>query len=227
MTGEDGSVDTYVQACLNGARTPEQHPALPVTPDQLAAEAVAAHRAGAKAVHLHPKSRYGVDSLEPDLVAAAMSAVRHAGPGLPLGVTTGFWALPDEHARHATLDAWTVLPDFASVNWHEAGAEALARLLLSKGIGVEAGILDADAAAAWASSELAEHCLRVMIELPADGDTESADEMVAVVRKAGSPAAVLLHGHDESSWPLLRHAGIRGCKPASAWRTHWSCRMGR
>ncbi|HME49804.1 3-keto-5-aminohexanoate cleavage protein [Mycobacterium sp.] len=38
------------QACLNGARTPDQHPALPVTPDQPAADAVAAHRAGAKAV---------------------------------------------------------------------------------------------------------------------------------------------------------------------------------
>ena len=40
----------YVKACINGARTPDQHPNLPVTPDQLAAEALAAHRAGAKAV---------------------------------------------------------------------------------------------------------------------------------------------------------------------------------
>lgn len=213
MTSKDRTVtvaNTYVQACLNGARTPDQHPALPVTPDQLAADAVAAHRAGARAVHLHPKTRYGVDSLEPDVVAAAVTAVRRAAPGLPLGVTTGFWALPDEHARLATVDSWKVLPDFASVNWHEKGAEALARLLLRKGVGVEAGIFHADAAAAWASSELVEHCLRVMIELPADGDTANANELLAAVQKAGSPAAVLLHGYDASCWPLLRHARSRG-----------------
>ena len=98
-TGEDGHMPTntkiYVKACINGARTPDQHPNLPVTPDQLAAEAVAAHQAGANAVHMHPKTADGVDSLQPDIVDAAVSAVRHAVPGLPLGVTTGYWALPD------------------------------------------------------------------------------------------------------------------------------------
>src|SRR5690349_15329579 len=101
----------YFKACINGARTPEQHPGIPVTPEQLGAAALAAHRAGAKAVHLHPKTRYGIDSLEPDIVAAAVSAVRHAAPGLPLGVTTGFWALPDAHARLATVKSWHLLPD--------------------------------------------------------------------------------------------------------------------
>ncbi|MDT5000007.1 MAG: hypothetical protein QOK12_2112, partial [Mycobacterium sp.] len=50
----------YVKACINGARTPDQHPHLPVTPDQLAAAAIEAHRAGAQAVHMHPKSADGV-----------------------------------------------------------------------------------------------------------------------------------------------------------------------
>jgi len=35
----------YVKACINGARTPDQHPNLPVAPEQLAAGAVAAHGA--------------------------------------------------------------------------------------------------------------------------------------------------------------------------------------
>ena len=55
----------YVKACINGARTPDQHPNLPVTPEQLAAAALAAHGAGAKAVHMHAKSADGVDSLLP------------------------------------------------------------------------------------------------------------------------------------------------------------------
>lgn len=96
------------------------------------------------------------------------------------------------------------------MNWHEPGAEDLARLLLDRGIGVEAGLFHADAAAAWASSELAEHCMRVMIELPPDGDTDTADALLAVVSAAASSVPVLLHGVDESCWPLLQHAGVRG-----------------
>ncbi|HEX2286266.1 MAG TPA: 3-keto-5-aminohexanoate cleavage protein [Mycobacterium sp.] len=201
---------TYLKACINGARTPDQHPNLPITPEQLASEAVAAHRAGAKAVHVHPKTADGVDSLLPEVVDAAVSAVRHAAPGLPLGVTTGYWALPDAKQRLRAVDGWTVLPDFASLNWHEPGSGELARLLLSKGMGVEAGIFHAEAAAAWAASELAAHCMRVMIELGPDGDVATADDLLSQVMAAGSPAPVLLHGYDESCWPLLEHAGRRG-----------------
>jgi uncharacterized protein (DUF849 family) len=201
---------TYVKACINGARTPDAHPNLPVTPEQLAADALAAHRAGAKAVHMHPKNADGVDSLLAEHVDAAVSAVRHAAPGLPLGVTTGFWALPDADARLRAVDAWTVLPDFASVNWHESGSQDLARLLLSKGIGVEAGIFNAEAAESWAASEVAQHCMRVMIELLGDGDVATADDLLSQVMAAQSPAPVLLHGYDESCWLLLEHAGRRG-----------------
>jgi uncharacterized protein (DUF849 family) len=200
----------YVKACINGARTPDQHPNLPVAPHQLAAEAIAAHGAGAKAVHMHPKDADGVDSLLPEHVDAAVSAVRHAAPGLPLGVTTGFWALPDAEARLRAVDGWTVLPDFASVNWHEPGSEDLARLLLSKGLGVEVGIFHAEAAASWAASEIAQHCMRVMIELGADGDVATADDLLSQVMAADSQAPVLLHGLDESCWPLLEHAGVCG-----------------
>ena len=201
---------TFVEACINGARTPDQHAGLPVTPDELAAAAVAAHAAGAQVVHMHPKGADGKDSLEPDVVDAAVAAVRRALPGLPVGVTTGFWALPDAEARHRAVDGWTVLPDFASLNWHEPGSPELGKLLLSKGLGVEVGIFHAEAAESWAASDFAEHCLRVMIELQADEDAAVADDLLARVAAADSPAPVLLHGLDESCWPLLQHAGARG-----------------
>ncbi|GFG55819.1 hypothetical protein CQY20_29130 [Mycolicibacterium agri] len=204
------SPNTYVKACINGARTPDQHPALPVSPQQIADAALAVHRAGAKAVHLHPKTADGVDSLHPDVVGAAVDAARHGVPGLPIGVTTGAWALPDPEQRLRTVEGWRVRPDFASVNWHEDGAEPLAKLLLGMGIGVEAGIFHAEAAEAWAESEVAEHCLRVMVELGPDADTTVADDVLSAVMAAGSPASVLLHGVDESCWPLLQHAGARG-----------------
>lgn len=200
----------YVKACINGARTPDQHPGLPVSPQQIADAAVAAHRCGAQAVHLHPKTADGVDSLLADTVGPAVTAVRHAVPGLPLGVTTGFWALPDAEQRLRAVGSWEVLPDFASVNWHEPGSHDLAELLLSRGLGVEVGIFHAEAAESWAQSDIAPHCMRVMIELGADGDTGTADDLLARIRRAGSPAPVLLHGLDDSCWPLLRHAGVRG-----------------
>jgi hypothetical protein len=31
-----------------------------------------------------------------------------------------------------------------------------------------------------------------------------------IVTAAGKPAPALLHGLDESCWPLLQHAGVRG-----------------
>jgi uncharacterized protein (DUF849 family) len=204
------SARNYLKACINGARTPDQHPNLPVTPEQIAAAALAAHRAGAKAVHMHPKTADGVDSLRAEVVGPAVEAVRHAVPGLPLGVTTGFWALSDPDERLRTVQAWEVLPDFASVNWHEPGSEPLAHLLLTMGLGVEVGIFHAEAAESWARSEIAAHCMRVMVELGPDGDVAGADDVLAEVLAAGSPAPVLLHGMDESCWPLLEHAGSRG-----------------
>ncbi len=204
------SKKTYLKACINGARTRDEHPNLPVTPEQLAAAAVDAHKAGAKAVHMHPKTADGVDSLEPEIVGAAVAAVRHAVPGLPLGVTTGAWALPDPDQRLHAVEGWTVLPDFASVNWHESGSEQLARQLLSMGLGVEVGIFHAEAAASWAKSEIAAHCMRVMVELGPDGDVATADDVLGEVLAVGSPAPVLLHGFNESCWPLLEHAAVRG-----------------
>ena len=214
MTGQDGRMQStsriYVKACINGARTPDQHPNLPVSPAQLAAAAAQAHEAGAQAVHLHPKTADGRDSLVPDVVAAAVAAVRDIVPGLPLGVTTGFWALPDPEARRRAVEGWSVLPDFASLNWHEPGSPELAQVLLGKGLGVEVGLFHAEAAASWAESDMAQHCMRVMIELQGDEDVDVADDMLARVLAAGSPAPILLHGLDESCWPLLEHAGTCG-----------------
>jgi hypothetical protein len=81
---------------------------------------------------------------------------------------------------------------------------------LSRGLGVEVGIFHAEAAESWAASEIARHCMRVMIELQDDADIATADDLLSQVLAVGSPAPVLLHGLDESCWPLLQHAGARG-----------------
>jgi uncharacterized protein (DUF849 family) len=205
-----------LEACLNGARRPAEHPALPVTPEQLARDAVAVRNAGAEAVHLHVKDADGADTLRSAELAAVLTAVRAAAPGLLMGVTTGAWAEPDPDARVALIEAWTVLPDFASVNWHEPGAERVAAALLDRGVGVEAGLWHADAVQRWLRFPLRGRCLRVLVELP-DGARadEDAAELLGLLgtdapgrTSGGTP--VLLHGEDRSAWPVLAIAARRG-----------------
>jgi len=204
-------------ACLNGARLPREHPALPVTPADLAREAAAAVAAGADDLHLHAKDAQGRDVLDAGPLAAALDAVRAAVPGVRVGVTTGAWAASEPRARVAAVRSWTALPDAASVNWHERGADVVAGALLERGVAVEAGLWDEAAVSTWAASPHRDRCARVLVELPGGVDPErtraEADALLARVA-ATSPATaalpVQLHGEATSTWTLLRHAGRLG-----------------
>jgi uncharacterized protein (DUF849 family) len=203
-----------LQVCLNGARTPAEFAALPVSPTDLATAAAGAVAAGAADVHLHPKTPDGADSLDPDVVAAAVSAVRTAVPGVPVGVTTGAWTEPDPARRADLVRAWTVLPDHASVNWHEDGAEKVAETLLARGIGVEAGVFSGtDAAARLRASSLAPRVLRVLAEVTDTDPATAADTATALLAELLAelvPGPVLLHGEDGGAWPVLALAAARG-----------------
>src|SRR5664279_6123714 len=88
-----------LKACLNGWRSPSEHPALPTTPAAIAKDAAAVVAAGADALHVHPKGDDGADTLEPQMVAEVVAAVRAAVPGIPIGVTTGAWTAHDRGVR--------------------------------------------------------------------------------------------------------------------------------
>jgi uncharacterized protein (DUF849 family) len=199
-----------LKACLNGPRRPHEHPALPVTPEAIAAAAAGAVAEGAGAVHVHPKDTAGADTLDGAAVAATVRAVRAAVPGAPVGVTTGAWAASGPRERVAAVRGWTVLPDFASVNWHEPGSAELAAALLDLGIGVEAGLWTPAAVSSWLDWPDRRRCLRVLLEvvddLPAPDAVAAAARLVeALGPEPGVP--VLLHGEDGSAWPVLREAG--------------------
>jgi uncharacterized protein (DUF849 family) len=202
-----------LQVCVNGARTPAEFAGLPVSPAELAVAAAAAVAAGAQDVHLHPKTADGADSLEPDVVAAAVGAVRDAVPaGVRVGVTTGAWTEPDPARRAALVRAWTVLPDHASVNWHEDGAADVASALLARGIGVEAGIFSGTDAAAWfRASALPPRVLRVLAEVTDPNPATAPATAAALLATLGrGPGPILLHGEDGGAWPVLTLAAERG-----------------
>jgi uncharacterized protein (DUF849 family) len=205
-----------IKACINGARRPDAHPALPTTPIALAWSAAAAVRAGAGAIHFHVRGPDLEQSLQPEDVARCMMAVRGAVGSVPVGVSTLLSILKDPAARLAVVSTWTVLPDFASVNFNEAGSPDLAKLLIDKGVGVEAGLFDRAAADTFVKSGLATRCLRILLE-PRGADVaaaiRSADEMIAVLDRAGiSPSTLprLLHGSNATAWGVIDEASKRG-----------------
>ncbi|MGW6022866.1 3-keto-5-aminohexanoate cleavage protein [Streptomyces sp. NPDC055099] len=201
-----------MQVCLNGARGAGDGALIPLSPGAMAESAAAAVAAGARDVHVHPKSPCGQDTLTTRAVAAALEAVRSV-TSVPVGVTTGAWAVPDPKERVAHIRAWTVLPDHASVNWHEPGAEAVAEALMDRGVGVEAGIWSGtDGTERFMASALGPRVLRVLAEVtdPDPGTArDSARALLAVIGRAhGRP--VLLHGEEGGTWPVLRLAGRLG-----------------
>ncbi|WP_044364723.1 3-keto-5-aminohexanoate cleavage protein [Streptomyces natalensis] len=214
-----------LQVCLNGVRTAADSAAVPLTPSALADAARQAVAAGAQEVHVHPKTPCGEDSLSPRVVGPVLEAIR-AVVDVPVGVTTGAWADPDagcqghggtSRARsglRGRIASWTVPPDYASVNWHEPGADTVAAALLERGIGIEAGLWSGtDAAARFTRSPFAPRVLRILAEvIGPEGESarHTARELLAELTAAGHDRPVLLHGVDGGAWPVLRLAGELG-----------------
>ena len=90
-----------------------ENEAVPVSRADLAREADRAVRAGARAVHVHPRDPEGVETLSSAACAAAVVAIRTRCPGVPVGLTTAAWIEPDPKRRLATVEGWEVRPDFA------------------------------------------------------------------------------------------------------------------
>ncbi|GGX37204.1 3-keto-5-aminohexanoate cleavage protein [Streptomyces chartreusis] len=201
-----------IQVCLNGPRGAGDGAVVPLSPEALAESAAGAVAAGATDIHVHPKTPCGQDSLSPRVLAPTLEAIR-ARVSVPVGVTTGAWTEPDPVARLQRVRSWTVLPDHASVNWHEAGAEELAAALIERGVGVEAGIWSGtDGAARFAASPLGPRVLRVLAEVT-DTSAETAEASARALLAGLGPAfgrPVLLHGEDGGAWPVLRLAGRLG-----------------
>ena len=197
---------TMWQACVNGARRPVEHPALPVSAAAIGAACADAVAAGASDLHVHPKNMAGQDTLDPVVVGEVLTAVRLRCPGISVGITTGAWAEASD--RIATVTAWSTLPDHASVNFHEPGATELAHLLLERGIAVDAGLYTAsDGCDELLSSGLATSCRYLLVEVTHTDTNIGLAEAAGITRrlqKINRP--LLLHGEEPTAWPVLREA---------------------
>jgi uncharacterized protein (DUF849 family) len=194
-----------IKACLNGGRSREEHPAVPRTPSELAADAVAVRRAGAFAVHVHPRDAGGAQTMDAAACDAAVAAIRAAVPGLPVGLSTSETIERDPFARAAAVQAWRRPPDFVSVNVSELGWAGIARAALHAGIAVEAGLATPADAEELARSPFGHQVERALVEV--DGGVEQA-RAVAQLIPDGVPQ--LWHGYDERTWEVVAAGAAAG-----------------
>lgn len=202
-----------LQAALNGARRREDYPIIPTSADDLARSAAESVAAGAAAIHVHVRDVRGMESLVSEDIARTVRAMRAAVPGIPIGVSTGAWIVPNTEKRHQLVAQWRTDPDYASVNFDEPGSELLATLLLQRGVGIEAGVANTTAAGRLARSGLAARCLRILLE-PQVQDLDAALRVLCDVEAMLDEARIalprLLHGIDRTAWPLISEAARRG-----------------
>ncbi|MFJ5304362.1 3-keto-5-aminohexanoate cleavage protein [Streptomyces sp. NPDC088350] len=199
----------FLKAAVNGGLTKTEHPSVPVTPRELAADTAAVIAAGADVVHLHVRTPEGGQTIEPGALAEVLREVRSAVPGAIVGTTTGLWTCSGPEERYALVKAWEVLPDFASVAFSEEGAAETASLVVARGMDLESAVWSLDDLPALLASPTLHDNVRILIE-PMDTEPAAAvthgRAMAVRIRQAGVTCPLLYHGEGATTWPVLRAA---------------------
>ena len=200
----------FLQAALNGDRI---HPAAPRTPTAIAQAARAAVDAGAQSVHVHVFDDAGRETLDGTVCATVLRAIRALIPGTAISLTTSASIVEDPGERLRIVDAWQEIPDLVTANQGEQGIVELSEALLSRGVGIEAGLLTIDDARSFVRSGLAGRCRRVLIE-PLDANPAAAVRHAArmedIVLSAGITLEQVHHGYGIACWAVNRRGLARG-----------------
>jgi len=200
----------FLQAALNGDRI---HLAAPRTPTAIAEAARAVVEAGAQSVHVHAFDEAGRETLDGAVCAKVLRAIRAVCPETPISLTTSATIVEDPRERFRIVKAWEEMPDLVTANQGEPGIVELCELLLSRGVGIEAGLLSVEDARAFVRSGLAGRCRRVLVE-PLDEDTDTAVKHAAkmedIVVSAGITLEQVHHGYGIACWAVNRRGLERG-----------------
>lgn len=108
----------YIMVAPNGARRSKRdHPALPLTTDDLIDTARACKTAGAQAMHVHIRDQNGQHSLDAGHYRETLDAIADAVPDLHLQITTESAGLFDVNAQLSCIEQ--VKPDWVSISVRE------------------------------------------------------------------------------------------------------------
>jgi uncharacterized protein (DUF849 family) len=178
---------------------------VPQSAAELARDALASRRAGAFAVHVHPRDAKGAQTLDAAVCDAAVAAIRAAAPGLPVGLSTAEAIDRDPFARAAAIGRWRTPPDFVSVNVSEVGWAGIVRAALHAGVGVEAGLGSPADARELALSPFTHRLVRALVEV-----TGGAEQARAVAELVPAGVAQLWHGFGERTWEVIAAGAAAG-----------------
>lgn len=206
-----GSPRSLIKIAVNGGRTKLEHPAVPVTAQEVAIDAAAAIAAGADVIHAHARTDDGGQTIEADAVRELVQASHAVNPGVPIGTTTGLWTCDGHEDRMRILHSWhdDGLPDFASVAFIEEGAAEAADYLLERGIVLESAVWSVDDVPALLAAPSLHRNVRILIE-PEDEDpveaVAHARRMASLIRDAGVTVPLCYHGFDQAAWAVITAA---------------------
>ncbi|WP_442546128.1 3-keto-5-aminohexanoate cleavage protein (plasmid) [Arthrobacter sp. KN11-1C] len=206
-----------IKAAVNGGRNKEDHPATPVTAEEIAADARRMLFAGSDVVHAHARTPDSYQTIAGEHVGAMIRAVRQAAPGIVIGTTTGLWTCSGHRERMSLIRTWPrdAQPDFASVAFCEEGAAETAALVLDQGMELESAVWAMEDIPALLASETLHRNIRILIE-PQETDPQqavrSARAMAAAIREAGVTCPLLYHGDGATVWAVLDAAIEDGCE---------------
>lgn len=200
----------FLQVALNGDRL---HPSAPRSSDAIAVAAREAVNEGAQSVHVHAFDEEGRETLGGVACGKVLKAIRAVCPGIPISLTTSATIVANQAQRFSVIEAWSEMPDLVTANQGESGFVELCELLLSRGVGIEAGLLTTEDAKGFVRSGLAERCHRVLIE-PLDEDHDAAVQHAAdmedIVVRAGIKLEQVHHGYGMACWKVNQRALERG-----------------
>jgi uncharacterized protein (DUF849 family) len=164
-------------------------------------------------VHVHAFDADGAETLAPGPCTEALVAIRAACPGVPISLTTSATIEPDVRRRFELVSAWTELPELVTANQGEEGIVELCTLLIGRGVGIEAGLLELADAEAFVRAGIGDRCVRVMIE-PLDVEAAVAVAHAAAMEQVIAAAGIALeqvhHGEGIACWAVNERALARG-----------------
>ncbi len=178
---------------------------MPQSAAELAGDSAACGRAGAFAVHVHPRDAAGIQTLQAAACDAAVAAIRAACPGLPVGLSTSAAIDRDPFARAAAIGRWRTPPDFVSVNLNEIGWPGIVRAALHAGIGVEAGLSSPEQARELAGGAFAHRLVRALVEVE-----DGTEQALAIAEHVPEGVAQLWHGSGPGTWEVIAAGAALG-----------------
>lgn len=202
-----------IKIALNGARSKNENKFIPHSLIEIEREVKLLFKYNYKVFHIHCYDESGNESLKPKDVNQLVSVVKNISPEIQIGISSGDWIEPILEKRKNYITSWDLIPDFISVNMIEDDAVEISNLLISRGVMVEAGLNEREAAEIFVKSNLNTSCCRILIEPESeifDHAIQEVNEIEKILDSANMQIPRLLHGFNSVSWDMLIEAKRRG-----------------